>query len=150
MSLFGGGVSLSQLRRWVDPATAAAAPRDYAASRAGYVPPVVSAFSAASSAGAGSTTPAYRNVALDLGTGRSNVLVEVPGRFVWLHDWTRLTDYLWVRFNDAAADRIKLRPGKALAGIPFERLYISNDVLPGESVELLILPETPALPEIRR
>lgn len=119
-------------------------PRDYAAARAGYRAPIVSTFAAASSAGSTSQRPAYRNLTIDFGASISGQLFEIPGRFIWFHEWSQITGvYLYLQFNDAGADRIIMRPGKALAGIPFERLFITAPTFPGVSGELLVLPESP-------
>jgi hypothetical protein len=141
MPLYGTG------QNWGTPA---APTRDYDAARRTYKPAIVSAFAAGATAG-GSTAarPAYKNIPLDF-SSPGTTTYEVPGRFIWFHEWSQLTGvFFWVRFNDPGADRIIMRPGKAFP-VPFERIIIQLPTYAGVTGELLILPDVPDVAQLER
>src|SRR4029077_15999845 len=81
--------------------------------------------------------PQIRVYVLDLSTARSDVKIDLAGRFLWVIDSSSPTAALSVQYNDPPGQAIPLQRGAAVSGLPFQNLWVTN--LAQSSVTITLL-----------
>jgi hypothetical protein len=84
-----------------------------------------------------------RRLTLDLGVGRINQRFEYSGTVFWVSYATSNDALIEAKLDDFANDPITMARGSFLQGVPFQEFFITNDVQAGESLEIIIIRDTP-------
>ena len=90
------------------------------------------------------TEKGYTVVEFDLTAARDSELWEVPGTFIWAPTGSDAAAQIDVTLNDIINDGIPFLPGTKVSGIPFRRLYLTNEAQAGETITLMIAADLPA------
>jgi len=87
----------------------------------------------------------YMVIDYDLTNARSNELVDFPRRFsfVFVPNSTNDTDVMQIKFGSQGADAVPFLPGGKINGIPFDRLFISNEAIVGATMTIMFAENWP-------
>ncbi len=93
----------------------------------------------------------YRVVTFDMDTIGTDIQVNIAGTLVWLVDSRNTStgvpnanNRILIRFHDSDGDQVPIYAGYAIAGIPFDKLFLTWPVTADNEFSLLILTDEPA------
>lgn len=87
--------------------------------------------------------PSAFPVDIDFTAAGVDVEINTGGTIVDFNDSTNNSDVITVKYNSKTAKGIRFRPGKAVDGIPFTKLFLSWSVIAGASGQITIYRDEP-------
>lgn len=92
----------------------------------------------------------YRTLNLALTNARTNTRFTMQGTVIQMVEGRNTAGgtpvasaRVTIRFNEENADAIPFLPGQAIGGIPFNKIFISNDAQAGIECTLLVITDSP-------
>lgn len=106
-----------------------------------------------SSPGSQYTQQDIKKITIDLSTARTDVQFNISGTILWAErcfnqadNSPNTTAFFAVRISNITADQLNWSAGNGIEGISFSRIFFSNTVQAGVSVELVYFSDTPQAP----
>jgi len=80
---------------------------------------------------------------IKLDDARDSVELKIKGNFIWAVTASDIQANVDVRFNDQSGDAFPVKRGASIGGLPFRRLYITNEAQAGKTITIMTVLERP-------